>query len=466
MAAILKLADISQSAGTAVNLLSTDWQLREGSWKTRTAPMRYSYTYATPYGAQGTFEQFEPVTETMDLVSTTAASEYLVRQRFRKISNALEKARQWHTDSLLTESWWLYWNCNSEDLRRSLILNGSIEILNDTGISPMLENYRALLRLTVVRHPFWEPVGSTTIQNSGMNALGGDNSWSSIDGDAPARISLSQIWSPSGGPMDKVWIGVREEYDGYSNFNPTWECEDGTNGTDASDAIDGTASDGNKVAISFSTQTSLYERMSINVYQVATANGHSSYTHFKGHYLVLCRCKVSSGTIGLEMRMGYTGSSTVTRYPMIYLENTSWQLVELGTIKIPPAGTRGNFDLNTSEISLWAERIDGSGTLDLDALVLIPSRHMVRIENAAIQSGAQGAYLIVHEDDSSSGLGYGASYTDTVLDIDPIGWYLPTDNGMVVVAGTRTAGQSLTDQLSAWFLYYPRWLAYRQDGTT
>ena len=117
-------------------------------------------------------------------------------------------------------------------------------------------------------------------------------------------------------------------------------------------------------------------------------------------------------------------------------------------------------------VQLWAERVEGSGTLDLDALVLIPASHLIRITEASVQYGTQGAYLFTYEDDAASGLGYSPTATDMALDVDPTGWYLPIDSGMVVVAGTRTAGQTLTDVLSVYFLYYPRWHSYRQEGAT
>jgi hypothetical protein len=468
MADILRLTRLLQDTATytSVDLLTTDaMKLQAHSFRTRTAPMEGNYSYGT-FGAQQNFDHFGVVTETIPLFGNAAST--AITERLNDIEHMLERARKHHDDPVMFMPVWLEWQTGGElGTKRALVYEGSLQFGTSIGNDAFIGNNQLIATLVLTRHPFWESSSISAAYPDPPYSLEADGDFfviSNINGLAPARIDETGINSTNNraNPITNVWLGIRPEHNGTDDFDPSWELRYGTMGTDA-EVTTGT----NYVTVDFSgTETPLTERVGITVEQALNEGNPSTginFSHMAGRYLVLCRCYVgASTTVGLQMRHGYSGSAAQPGNE-IFIENTSYELVELGEVQIPTSrlGYGGGLNpfIRQMEIQLWAERVDGSGSLFLDELILIPSRHFVYVEGIEASSVA-GASVATRPNDTV------LSYGRTTDDVDlmpvpaPTNWYLPPNNSILVVAAQRASSHVRTDILAISLQFYPRWYSY------
>lgn len=471
MAAILRL--ITNDGLVYADLLNGVLKLRAGLWATRAAVAEGEFKPAG-YGAQFEFKQYGTLSESFELFGEGTVS--ALRTACYKIDQLLEIARRWHLGQEFTNCVWLEWAGEGENARRALIYNGALEISSTLGASPLQESGYLNARLTLTRHPFWEASAGEWLNPGALNCTGGyaaiTPTWSYT---APARIYNSILNGVSGsGTLYRIWAGIRENLAGVSDFTSIAECEDGTLGTDAALGSESGASPtgsttDNKVTVSFSTVTTNAKRVTISLSTFCSGDT----DHMIGRYLVLVRCKAgASTTVALEARAGATlqGDPPDTNRPA-YLDNTSWRLIEAGEVLFPPTGR--SMPSFGCELQLWAERISGSGSLTLDAVILIPSRHLLKIEGADCHYVAYTpplpnvSYPVhVYRDpneqiDATADISSGAA--DEPLVWEEHDWYLPMGGGLLVIACERETEHVLTDELEPQIYIYPRYATYRSS---
>jgi hypothetical protein len=150
------------------------------------------------------------------------------------------------------------------------------------------------------------------------------------------------------------------------------------------------------------------------------------------------------------------------------LDNTSWKLIELGEVMIPPGGYREAYEVAGDDLikyftfSVYAERLSGTGYLHLDSLYLIPTDHYAHgIFDAEDVSGCQLAIFTTPDDRQLARMvTYTTQYTlqgETVLS----NWVLPVDPGILVVAGQEMTQHNLLDTYDVDLTWYPRWPLFR-----
>ncbi len=238
MTATLKIATLDNA--TYTDLLAGTLRLEADSWTTRSAAMVGAYTHE-PYGAQAAFDHYAPVVETFDLVGKDTGAN--LTAAIAALGSLLTGARLWHTSNHRMQSYWLHHCAAGETAtRRALIYEASFQILHADGLDPMLEEAAVRLRLTITRHPLWEPITSATQTTTNHVLWGSKWTVASVPGNEPARIRDLQVRprSGGGGPLYRLWIGLREQSTGTANFDPVWELEDGTNEATATDVPDAT----------------------------------------------------------------------------------------------------------------------------------------------------------------------------------------------------------------------------------
>jgi hypothetical protein len=474
MAEVMSLVQYSLIDGTddSIDLLGGTLKLEEKSWSTLTATPQIAYDYL-PFAAQAAFENYDVVTETFNLIGSGTVS--ALTTAIVDLEEAFEDTRLAHAGEVGAEPWWLVWHADGEESKRALLYGGAMKFPTSTGVNPLLEYQLVKVQVTLIRAPLWESIdGATSWESftdggSGVSTTGGQIEFSDIKGSAPARIrGISANYDTRvSGTLSEWWIGVRATHAGTGNFESLWECEDGTNGTDASDQADAAASGGNAVRVTFGT-TSLAKRMTITVNDACS---HSDYDHQFGRYLVLCRCKVASGTAGIQMRTGYSEQNV---YQEIYIDNTSYMFHPLGEITIPPwTGYRYASSLFVKEfaITLYAEKLStgGSDYLWLDALVLMPAEHLLYIDGTTIDDTSKVLEVITNDDETSSSFVLTSAASETIEDgpaLAPRDWQLPVAGGVLVVVAQGTSSHILSEDLTFTLAYYPRWLAYRNDSAT
>lgn len=458
MADVLRFADISQ--GTTLDLLGGTLKLLDNSWVTRSPPLEYDYTKST-YGATAQLKNFGTVVETMDLLGNDTTVN--IRAGTNALEDILEGARLYHSNDLHDTSYWLEWNIDGESPRRSLLYEGAIQYLQGVGLSPFMENDKLHCRLALTRHPFWENTSATSISSSNVSCSGGMWHITGVPGTVPARPSEFQA-AGSGGTIEELWVGIRDDYEGRSSFDPVWECEDGQVNSPYTD----TSSAGGMMTCGFTTTAALTKRFSVAVEDVLGGN----YNHMAGRYLVIARVKVTNAdtTAGIQMKTGYhTLETNLVPSAERYIGGlTKWHLQELGYVQFPPGGSYHGMAadaMRKAVITIWAERVEGTGSLNVDTLYLVPSEHFFYAMDAAIV-GAGNVQAIVQENDSGlvvanySGsplVGLNSALTD---------FYVPVGASVAVVVGQRnyTANNpphNTADQVDLSLDYIPRWRSYR-----
>jgi hypothetical protein len=262
------------------------------------------------------------------------------------------------------------------------------------------------------------------------------------------------------------WIGIREKMSGTTNFEPIWECEDGNTANGSSVQTVAGASGGDVIQKA-SPASTLTKYWSMSVDDVCTANSHTDHNHQEGEYLVLCRCKINSGTVGLQMRYGLESSSlSLMPAAEVFITHTDWKLIELGRIQIPPAGIDEKLAIFNAakfmSIEIYAEQVSGTSTLDLDALCLIPTHHFWSFTNAKVQATASRyVRATTTPNDKHAAYGLESVSADVSLSYTLDNWYLPTGDSILVAAGQSSTSHSLTPNWSITADYYPRWSIYR-----
>lgn len=477
MTEYLRLATRSQ--GTLYDLLAGSLVLVDQSWQPRTAAPQGEYGHS-PYGSQPAFDYYPPVVETFDLYGK--GSPATLRAAVDQLADMFAQARLWHTSIIRPESVWLEWSTDGETAKRALVYEGAFQILAARGIDAMLANTALTaalwLRVSLTRHPFWEAISATT-ESEGNLSLWGEI-WptdAAVPGNEPARIATFKLEAHTGGggPIYRIWAGFRDPYQGTTDFQALWEAETGTPGTDAAKVSEPTASplggSNNSVLVTFSTMT-LVNRLSITLAQ-RTSGITTNYHHFVGRYLVLCRCRVSTGTtVGLQLRTGYLGNSVYEPCEEVYVDNTAWRLIPLGEITIPPSGFRSTLAttayITGMQMQIWAERMTAGGgtdTVELDALLLVPSEHLFYCEGSEIQYVAgdtRPVIATVYEDDTTAAIACRNTVPALNVDYGFQDFYLPAGSSpILVVAGERATEHLTTDAVNMTITYYPRWLAHR-----
>jgi len=317
-----------------------------------------------------------------------------------------------------------------------------------------------------------------------------------IAGDVGARPSPMVLYQPASGTatwgedIDTVWIGSRtdarfslSEYWFYE-----WECEaPGVSlGTDAARVLDLTASRAqfenvpsyaHKITITPGTtawsKRLTWTRAALDAY---TQNG-------TGQFLWLLRTKVSAGTWNVGLRFLYGSSSTSDTYisgPKIEITETDWAIKEMGISDIPMFDAQALADAlsstasNSWTVEIWAERVGGAGTLDLDCMIPLPiDEGYLIVKNANMVAGASPRALVI----AQSPLGqWGAAVVgstglvESLPEVSAHNFALgPGETSVVLVcAANKTEDLRTPHILSSPDTtiidapaYYPRWLSLR-----
>jgi hypothetical protein len=392
------------------------------------------------------------------------------------LDSLTDAAARWFEDLLEGNEVYFHVAADTETEKRALVYGITVKHVGREMSSSLLGSGWLFMVLDITRGP-WESVTGGNASQDNVSAWGGVIDLSAEEaGNMSGRIYKLDIdgRNGGGGPLTRCWVGVRPAYLGVSGFNPIIELENGSLGTDAALAGESGASPSgssvnNHVRVTFAT-TTLARRLSIRLDQ-AFAAGYSAYV---GEYAPLLRCRVSSGSvIGVQARYGMTNSAALAPNEELYdVDNTGWRLRNLGVFPVPPIGYRkltqdaSFFTLRNTELQIWAEVITSNGGtdwIDLDAVCLIPSRHMIYLAGGGVQYNAgavDSVSMLTHPDDSSQALAYTAGVLDAAVEARGSNWAAPSDPGLLVFAGERDAGHELADAVDIQFLYYRRWRTF------
>lgn len=342
----------------------------------------------------------------------------------------------------------------------ALVTQIAYEIRAENGVSPLLGS-GLIVSISVLRFPWFESSSDTTVNDWSLagspptiGQTGSGGYYTAINTQEDARIKVLSLTNGTGtSPTTKMWIGFRDYNYGIVKFEPNFECESGTMGTDTSATADGTASGSSKAQCTFSTVATLAKRVSLRFNDTSP----TAHMEMAGRYLLLMRMKLGSSTaVRIVTKDGWQTLGFVdTIAGDTYLSSsdntnlTNWNLIELGYLQIPSVGYKDDswiIDyMKYYAIEIYAERLSGSGNLDMDMIILMPADHLAVLDNLNLySSGSGGGASRIYT--SPSGITSVVSLTSGSGLVQSKGsftnWLIPAA-GFLVIAGQEATQHSL-----------------------
>lgn len=452
MAQVCRLAN--ESAGTTYDFLTGVLKIRDKSWTER--PTRDGN-----------------IISTLVLIAVDTDANIIAAAE-TSIGELIEVHELANENDRYRESLWFEYSATAETAKRSLIHSITFYQSPEGLAHPLLGKTRAVYKMAIT-HGVWEDRTETNgAFTAAKTTLGDTATLAAIDGSIPARMMNFQVQGVNGGggPITRIWAGIRPTRYGVANMETLWELESGTNGTDATDDEIAGASPGtganNTVVVNFGTNT-MINRVGMTVDDAITGG---NFRHAIGRYLVLLRYSMSSGATNViaEMRTGYPNNTTFAPHGEHPLTGTTdWRLEPMGEIQIPSFPFRenvGDVDAVARNFTIQIHAIRTAGAnLYLDALILIPSEHFVSVENAAIIYDGLASKMRVRiteygEEVALQEATDGQLSTNLVSSLN--NWRYPIEGGLLVVAGERVSSSIVTDTISYGISWYPRHRNHRE----
>jgi hypothetical protein len=347
------------------------------------------------------------------------------------------------------------------------------------------------LVITVVREPYWESLTARDLpdhaEGSGSAAIvydytaaGDVVSAHNIVGDVGARVVY---WDMKYDDTRYYWMGIRSANKhgstGLSNFEEVWELEDGTNldAGDVADAVDASASGGNRVTVSeVGTNWDDGNFHSVLVIQLddVTANEEDNL----GNFLWLLRSKISTGTSTtweVQLTFGYSlGSAIPTIYSsnIVEIDNNSWQIEEMGHSSIGHRNIHAirNDDVpysdeNNFAVGIQARRTAGTADLHLDCLMPIPVDEGFCYIKSAAATDYRTTFGFAPDGVSDSVTLTAAGKLTASNEFGPENFRLPPGDGRVYIVTADQYKENALEQLAIndgdIGKYYECWLSLR-----
>jgi hypothetical protein len=319
--------------------------------------------------------------------------------------------------------------------------------------------------------PVWENVLKQSITPGAITAHGGSISYT-VAGDAHARVASITNSAQSGRTYNEIWMGAKGDRYGITaaNFVPVWHL--GFNGrvdADTTRELDSTALDGNKCVTTFATVTTMITRVAASLSSLSIANPSDQ----RGKYIALLRAKTSDASLVVNVRIGqgfrdsdnpagYHSMAFLPRYP-ISNAATAWHYYTLGTVKIPAIDGFFEQSITSSALAIQAEKVSGTGNLEIDAIVLIPAEHSIHAILAdSVYTNSIPLILLSRPDKRNYAIAYesGAGIIWGSAPPDVSNWSLPTGSGVIICA-TQGANNIKTDVFTPVLSVYPSYNSLR-----
>jgi hypothetical protein len=360
---------------------------------------------------------------------------------------------------------WLHLYGDGDNSKRALVAGMEAVPASEMTFTPLVGQGMLLYQIAITRLEAWEYGSITTlVTDTTISGTGGKiavDYGSSYYGSLAGRINKMTLRTGPATPLYRVWVGIQRYYhrgsektggisdypDINSYFDATWEAEVGTAvlGSFVNDATASPAGTSSNCLEVTSVPATLGRAWWSRLSNHETSGRVKMYV---GNWYILARIKVNSGTVGVQLRYG-VGSSAAgaveTNNEMVYVSNTSWRLIELGSVTFPPYGGRGGLGVSGNEaMSIFIQQISGTTTsFRLDEVILVPADNFVKAVKANIATG-QGTNFFVDPDGKSDCLLQDYSYRPEATFIN---WEWPYEGGFLVVAAERETEHVLADTL-------------------
>lgn len=386
------------------------------------------------------------------------------------------KQTAWGQEPLNPVGVWLRSRLATETNQRQSFIKAlkrsPLAITDPLAYNSIIQKYQ----LGITRMPVWENVGSTKILSGNVTANGFKMTYS-VSGDAHARVSDMAIFGKSvGAAADlyrEVWFGAKGDRYGVTpaNFASVWNVAAHTlvAGVDSTQVADTTGLANFKLSCDFGTTTTMAIRA------LSQCSEHTAYPNDqRGKYIMLLRAKTSDASLSVNVRgcMGYQDTNNLAylpRYP-ISSANGGWKYHTIGTVKIPATDGFWQQDLTYSTLGIAAEKVSGSGNLEIDSFILIPAEHSCHALypsslGIGTLSGVETRGLLTVRPDQKM---YATIYATTPTNVnivsapmDAPSWSLPTGSNNIIVGCVQSTYSLKADMTAIIAGIYPSYSSLR-----
>lgn len=450
MADVLKLQDYSNNISYdlltgAIKLYSTGWYVRS------TGPETWTETYTL-------------IGEGTD--ASIIAAAYI-------IDDIIFRSNRWQENKTESESVWIWQYGDTEDAKRALIYNIEFLPVPRANLTPLLGNGGAFYQLAITRGEWEQSTESIDATATNISAYAGKINYDSaaFTGGEYARLSkMTLVGRSDSGALDRMWLGIRPVYDGYSSFDPVWGAQDAhyTDGSTGGGTVAGAYPSGvENCQVCDFTSEAYAARFWIRLDDILS----SDYDHMIGEYLALARYQVTAASteiyVGLHQGIGNYSATG----PIQWVENTNslWRFLPMGIVQIPGpsyrAAASGDNYVRNFNLVFYAGRYSGAGNLNVDSILLVPRTHFFYSEGSALTDAGTPTETILytHEDMENEALSFDSSgYVDKVLKKETRNWKAPYKGCTLVVVGERTDRTIVDDGVDIDLSYYPRYSTHRE----
>ena len=219
--------------------------------------------------------------ETYDLIARSSIANNI--NYFDLIDDQIEQAIRYTNNQLNDTPVYLVEYANGETAKRAVVYSATLMSESRNAETRLMKFNHIFAKLAVTRGP-WESTSTTT----GLSLVSFDwddptQAIASVPGTMAARMDNLRVVATATNdettPLTEGWVGIREEYLGYDNFNPVWELEAGTiedafdvalvDVADSNTSPTG-SSTGNAIECDFDNVATMKKRHSITLSQVTT----------------------------------------------------------------------------------------------------------------------------------------------------------------------------------------------------
>jgi len=450
----------------------------------------FAVTFADPTG-DGSIPPY--VTEAIP-IHVYATSDNNLATTMQDFHALQRRAVQYWVDPMQRTPVWYHRKLDAETTAvRSLVK--SMHFTFDTRLHGVMDEMPEISEgrdgmLSITHHPHGE---SPTVKSASASTPSAAASLSydyttggtgDVVGDVHARVHPLRLAPIAGDNLEEAWVGVRgASKHGVTpaNFIGVWECEAGTNITDA---VDDAASEVNTASpgggsgafVKVTPTGADYDNIWSQAMEITlqTARGAQTAADQVGEFLWVLRMKCDSGDDWqVQMRFGYSGmgNDDYVRGEIVSLTNNLWYYYPTGICSIPLRDARV---LTTSdlaftfedriEVQIWAKFGTTGANLYLDCFCPVPiDEGFLHITGATASGNSNDTvWAGVSPHDLSAGIVATATGIDDVPAVEPVQWGVPPGDGRLIIVKNSTATQDVfTDRMTINCSWYPRWLSLR-----
>ena len=422
-----------------VNALTGNLKAEQDTWGTEVAqevdPALTGQILPLPHGWVG---------EGWSMIGDTGAAASAIRSTFNDYESLRRLAYLYRTDPQHSNNVWWEWTVDGETDKRSFVHSMELSMPSGGFASPMMQNKQVRVGLSLVRHPYWEDIGSTqNAADATMLRFGEDKLFLSAGGTALGRISDMTVSAMSG----RAYFGIKRSNDGatLAGYKPAWILDGNGNAlTDTASQADTAGLNGATVMrCNFSTDATLVNRAEIALEDVSSAD----FLDMKGRYLILLRWRGTVASdefhIRITQRFDAPTEQIIIGETFVTSDGANYAIAELGNANIPLDMTRETISAESCEkthFTIYAARLSGTGDLRLDAVGFLPLEHHAICDNA---TGELRVKTSPNEQYSSVSFTGG---TDDPLQVSPVSavnWGVPQEGGDLVTFSAVTASTTV-----------------------